>query len=171
MRSTGIGALSTSIAAPKGSGAGGGKTFSAAACSRLFRRSPARNLTPLIFVQWNWGHGFEFETISTVTKLPVELNLQPTVWGLAVYFRDITERRRIESDLRARDAILTLAERTAGVGVWDLDLETNIVNGTAQFFRIMGLPPETGVASIETIRKLRHPEDGERAPSRLRGGT
>ena len=117
------------------------------------------------------GKRLRVETISTVTKLPVELNLQPTVWGLAVYFRDITERRRIESDLRARDAILTLAERTAGVGVWDLDLNTNQVRGTAQFFSVMGLPPETGVTSIQTIRNLRHPEDGEKLLQRLRGGT
>ena len=108
------------------------------------------------------GTRLRIETISTVTKLPVELNLQPTVWGLAVYFRDITDRRRIESDLKARDAILTLAERTAGVGVWDVDLDTNLVRGTPQFFRIMGLPPETGVTPIETMRKLRHPDDAEK---------
>jgi PAS domain S-box-containing protein len=108
------------------------------------------------------GARLRVETISTVNKLPVELNLQPTPWGLAVYFRDITERRRVENDLRARDAILTLAERTAGIGVWDVDLETNLVRGTPQFFRIMGLPPDTGVTPIQTMRNLRHPEDGER---------
>jgi len=108
------------------------------------------------------GEPRRLETISTVTKRPVELNLQPTAWGLAVYFRDITDRRRTESDLRSRDAVLTLAEESAGIGVWDVDLDTGLVRGTPQFFRIMGLPPETGVTPIQTLRNLRHGDDGER---------
>jgi PAS domain S-box-containing protein len=108
------------------------------------------------------GERRRLETISTVTRLPVELNLQPTAWGLAVYFRDITDRRRAEGDLRARDAVLTLAEESAGIGVWDVDLDTGLVHGTPQFFRIMGLPAETGVTPIQTMRNLRHPGDGER---------
>ena len=145
----------------KVSGASGGKTFLVGVCSKPFRHFLARNRTPLTSVRWKSGKPARIETISTVTKLPVELNLQPTTWGLAVYFRDITDRRRIESDLRARDEILTLAERTAGIGVWDIDLETSFVRGTPQFFRIMGLPPETGVTPIQTMRTLRHPDDNE----------
>jgi PAS domain S-box-containing protein len=65
-------------------------------------------------------------------------------------------------DLAARDAILTLAEQSAGIGVWDIDLTTGTARGTAQFFRIMGLEPADGNVPMERIRALRHPEDRER---------
>src|SRR4051812_99263 len=57
---------------------------------------------------------------------------------------------------------LTLAERSAGIGVWSIDLTTGLVRGTAQFFRIMGLPPTSEGVPIEAIRALRHPDDNER---------
>jgi len=37
------------------------------------------------------------------------------------------------------EEILRLAEESAGIGAWDLDLATGLLRGTAQFFRIMGL--------------------------------
>src|SRR3954449_1698074 len=46
-----------------------------------------------------------------------------------------------EQQLRERDEIFTMAEHAAGIGVWDIDLGTQTVRGTPQFWRIMGLPP------------------------------
>jgi PAS domain S-box-containing protein len=60
-----------------------------------------------------------------------------------------------------RDA-LALAEQSAGIGVWSIDLTTGLARGTAQFFRIMGLPPTSGEVPLETIRALRHPDDRAR---------
>jgi len=57
---------------------------------------------------------------------------------------------------------LALAERSAGIGVWSIDLATGRVRATAQFFRIMGLEPTCDPVPIETIRALRHPDDRER---------
>ena len=37
-----------------------------------------------------------------------------------------------------------------------------MLRGTVQFFRIMGLEPTTEPVPIETTRRLRHPDDGER---------
>ena len=63
--------------------------------------------------------------------------------------------------LRERE-ILALAEASAGIGAWDLDLTTGMLRGTAQFFRIMGLEPTTEPVPIETTRRLRHPDDRDR---------
>jgi len=57
---------------------------------------------------------------------------------------------------------LALAEQSAGIGVWSIDLATGQVRATAQFFRIMGLEPSREPVPIETIRALRHPDDRER---------
>jgi PAS domain S-box-containing protein len=60
---------------------------------------------------------------------------------------------------RERDELLSLAERSAGIGVWDIDLATGTARGTEQFFRIMGLEPRDEPISMDHIRALRHPED------------
>src|SRR5436190_8387156 len=54
---------------------------------------------------------------------------------------------------------LELAEASAGIGVWDVDLATGMVRGRPQFFRVMGLEPTTEPVSIEVTRALRHPDD------------
>jgi PAS domain S-box-containing protein len=108
------------------------------------------------------GEPVRIETLSTVLSLPVEINIYPSPKGLAVYFRDISDRKRAEEQLRDRDATLALAEQSADIGVWDIDLATNTVRGTAPYFRIMGLEPTDAAVPIEAIRALRHPDDGER---------
>jgi PAS domain S-box-containing protein len=105
------------------------------------------------------GNRARVETISTVTQTAVELHLRPAAWGLAVFFRDITDRVEIERALRERSELLSLAEQTAEIGVWDIDLDTNTFRGTPQFFRIMGLEPTDQPVPIEVTRSLRHPED------------
>jgi len=73
-----------------------------------------------------------------------------------------------------RDA-LTLAEQSAGIGVWSIDLKTGLVRGTAQFFRIMGLEPTGDQVPLEALRALRHPQDRARVlagfRSALEGGS
>jgi PAS domain S-box-containing protein len=54
---------------------------------------------------------------------------------------------------------LELAEASAGIGVWDMDLATGLVRGRPQFFRVMGLEPRVEPVSVEVFRALRHPED------------
>jgi PAS domain S-box-containing protein len=68
----------------------------------------------------------------------------------------------------ARDEILTLAERSAGIGVWDIDLASDMLRGTPQFFRIMGLQPTEFAIPLETTRQLRHPEDRQRVTDAFR---
>jgi len=57
---------------------------------------------------------------------------------------------------------LTLAEQSAGIGVWSIDLTSGTVRGTAQFFRNMGLEPTADPVPVEVMRALRHPDDQER---------
>ena len=66
-----------------------------------------------------------------------------------------------------REELLTLAEEAAGIGAWDIDLATGLLRGTAQFFRIMGLPPTPEPVPIETTRSLRHPGRSRSCPARL----
>ena len=68
----------------------------------------------------------------------------------------------LEQQLRERDALLTLAEEAAGIGIWEIDLEAGTVRGTRQFWKIMGLPPVDAPVPLEITRSLRLPEDRAR---------
>ena len=39
--------------------------------------------------------------------------------------------------LREREAILVMAEQSAGIGIWEIDLAHQTVRGTPQFWRVM----------------------------------
>jgi PAS domain S-box-containing protein len=97
-------------------------------------------------------------TVSTATGRPVELHIFPSAGGVAVYFRDVSAEEAIEAELRNRGEALTLAEESAGIGIWDMELGTGMVRGTPQFFNMMGLPAAETIP-IEEIRGVRHPAD------------
>jgi PAS domain S-box-containing protein len=105
------------------------------------------------------GRPLSFETLSSVLGVPVEINIFPRPTGLSVYFRDVSARKRLENELRERDEILSLAERSAGIGIWDMDMDTQMVRGTPQFFKTVGLPPTDDLVPIDRLRSLRHPDD------------
>ena len=80
---------------------------------------------------------------------------------------DITEKKRAEDALRARDELLDLAERSAGIGVWDHDLASATIRGTPQLFRLLGLEPAKGSLPIEEVRAAFHPDDRGRLGAAL----
>jgi PAS domain S-box-containing protein len=98
---------------------------------------------------------------TSVGDVSVRINMVPADWGLTIHCRDISRKLRTEMELRERNDILMLAEQSAGIGVWDVDLATDTVRATPQFFRIMGLEPDTGSVAVERLRALRHPGDRE----------
>ena len=66
-----------------------------------------------------------------------------------------------------REEILELAERSAGIGVWDIDMATGMLRGRPPLFLMMGLPPTSGPVPIDTLRALRHPDDRDRVADGL----
>ena len=76
--------------------------------------------------------------------------------------------------LKDRDALLTMAEESAGIGIWNIDLPTETVRGTPQFWRIYGLPPTDEALPIEVTRIIRdgvpHPTGGWKNPLAIRPG-
>jgi PAS domain S-box-containing protein len=92
----------------------------------------------------------------------VEVSINPTPDGLWLRFRDVSAQRATEQQLRERNSILTMAEQSAGIGVWDVDLTTGMLSGTSQFWRIMGLPEIDHAVPIETTRAIRLPDDRKR---------
>jgi PAS domain S-box-containing protein len=81
--------------------------------------------------------------------------------------RDITARKQAESALSLQTERLSLATRVASIGVWDLDLRTNLVIWDDMLFEIYGIP-KTVPVPYETWARLVHPDDLPKAEASLK---
>ncbi|MFO1534411.1 MAG: PAS domain S-box protein [Thermoplasmatota archaeon] len=82
------------------------------------------------------------------TEFPVEVSLSPlhTAQGVLVSsaIRDVTERHQAEAALRASNEALAEAQRIAHLGSWALDAAAGTVTGSAEMFRLLGMPAPPG---------------------------
>jgi PAS domain S-box-containing protein len=76
---------------------------------------------------------------------------------------DITDRKRAEEAFRASEEWLRLALKGARAGVWEWDLVTGQVTWSPELFELLGLDPETTIASSELFVDTIHPDDREAA--------
>lgn len=117
------------------------------------------------------AHEFEvhFEPLSAWFAARV----YPHPHGLAVYFQDITARKRAEADARRAMAASERAKRLAQLGSWEYDLGSGRLEWSAQVFRIFGLPEGKGAPEPEELLRRVHFEDRGRvqaAQGRLQRG-
>jgi PAS domain S-box-containing protein len=77
--------------------------------------------------------------------------------------RDASKAQRLAREkLEEREERLRLAEHAAASGIWEIDIASDSVRGTRQFFLIMGLEPTEEPVPMSVLRGLRLPEDRER---------
>ena len=84
--------------------------------------------------------------------------------------RDITERKKIEDDLRrtllANEELsrrMMLAVDAAGIGIWELDLTNNFLVWDKWMYRIYGIDQNSFSMTYEAWWNGLHPDDRERA--------
>src|SRR6188474_2907404 len=87
----------------------------------------------------------------------MELPLDPTSSSLL----DLESLER-ESSLEERVERLRLAEQAAAAGIWEIDIASDTVRGSAQFFRNIGLHPTDDPVPMSVLRGLRPSDDLER---------
>ena len=85
------------------------------------------------------------------------------VFGVLI---DVTDRLRSEFELRGAEARIALALRGAGIGTWEIDLETRQTRWDTQMWRLRGLVPEREAPSLERLHGWVHPEDRESVMAR-----
>jgi PAS domain S-box-containing protein len=153
------------------------KLFGAASASDLLNQPVLGSLHPD-------SHAYVTQAVQQVEKLGVAmlpwvlkyLRLDGTVFdvegyaipflyegesGALIFVRDITERKRAEEELRAKEYVLSESQRIAHVGSWELKAEAgkSVLVWTPEMYRLYGVAPDTFVPTPEGFLTLVHPDD------------
>ena len=115
---------------------------------------------------------YALQTLGSGRSKEMELTCEEVVYSLLlvpvrdlgylnIYGRDITERKRVEVELRESQARLDLALRSAQMGVWHLDLIENKRHFDDQVCHLLGIAPAKFTGTAEEFYKVVHPDDRE----------
>jgi PAS domain S-box-containing protein len=98
-----------------------------------------------------------FETLSPNLKMWVEARIYPGPSGLSVYFRDITDRKRMEESLRESEERLAQALAAAEIGTTTFDIGRATYTFDARARAMLGLDGPT--VTREEVERRVHPDD------------
>lgn len=115
----------------------------------------------------------EFEVLFEPLSAWFQARLFPHPHGVAVYFRDISDRKRAEAAMVKARASSERAQRLAQLGSWEYDLATGELTWSDEVLRIFGLPRGQARIGLPAMLQMVHFEDRERlqaAQRRLHAG-
>ncbi len=101
-----------------------------------------------------------FRWVEVFAKLGLDENDQ--VIGTYGTLQDITERKHAEEALSQISARLELVMRVGGIGVWDYDIQNNILFWDDQMLSIYGIAKENFTGTYQNWKNRLHPDDLER---------
>ncbi|MFB2897421.1 PAS domain-containing protein [Aerosakkonemataceae cyanobacterium BLCC-F50] len=73
--------------------------------------------------------------------------------------QEISERKQMEEQLRKSETHLKAAQRIAGLGSWEFDLQNQEIIWSSEIFTIFDRNPENGTPTLEELQQIIHPED------------
>jgi two-component system, cell cycle sensor histidine kinase and response regulator CckA len=92
----------------------------------------------------------------------------PAVDAIVVNYRDVTERKRAEEQLRQTTTFLSHAQAFAHIGSWEWDIARDVITWSEETYRIFGLTPAAGPIALDQYLALIHPGDRDTVASAVR---
>lgn len=90
-----------------------------------------------------------------------EVSAYPSPNGLSVFFKDVTEKKVIQQEIKETHDKLKVAQEIAKLGYWELKLDTNKLYWSDEVYRIWGLKEQGEPLNFEKFRETIHPDDLE----------
>ncbi|MGO4818726.1 ATP-binding protein [Flavobacterium sp. W22_SRS_FP1] len=109
----------------------------------------------------NDNHQFELQYSIISAFLLVILSLLILFLSFNKMNVDIDELKKTNDELKFLNHSFNEAEKIAGFGHWKINLETNKYTFSNNFYRLLGVEPQSFVPSLENILKYIHPDDVE----------
>ena len=120
-------------------------------------------------IKWVFDHG-ESKTYELLisradgdhyylTTLKPIFDNQGRVSAILANSKDISERKKVEEELRRNQTMLARTETFAHIGSWEWDVATDAVIWSDELFRIFQRNPADGAPSFAEHAKLYYPED------------
>ena len=105
------------------------------------------------------------------TTIEAEVQGTPIIYdgapAIHVALRDVTARKQAEEALGNAGDRLSLATRAGGVGIWDWDLDSDVLTWDEQMFALYGITREQFGGAYEAWRAGLHPDDEERGDAEI----
>lgn len=103
----------------------------------------------------------EFEVLYEPAGLWLEIHAYPSVDGLNIFFRDITDRKKTELILSENEERLRLTLASANQGWYDLNVQTGAAIVSPEYAQMLGYNPATFEETNAKWRERLHPDDWE----------
>ncbi|MGB8375315.1 MAG: ATP-binding protein [Salegentibacter sp.] len=93
----------------------------------------------------------------------VEINVYPGAGGLSVFFKIITDRKRIDEEIRMAKERYDLLSKVTREAIYDWDIEENALEWSEAYSTVFGYDSSLKESNIEDWKKKVHPDDLEEA--------
>jgi len=101
------------------------------------------------------------------TRTPLR-DARGEIIGLVVMSTDISERKRLEEELKKRESQLAEAQAIARVGSWEWNIPNDKVFWSAEFYEMLGMDPDNVEPTYQGFIDVIHPDDRPAAEGALR---
>lgn len=101
----------------------------------------------------------ELEDFSQILNRWLEVRAYPSAQGLALYFRDVSQRKQVEAAIRQSEERLQLALDAGKMGTWEWNLETNAQQWDAGQYKLFGTNANETKLNVNTFFQFIHPDD------------
>ncbi len=109
--------------------------------------------------------GSEYQIADTAA--PIQLDSEP-ITGVVLVFNDITEKYRLEEEMRLNSKQLSMALDATEHAFWDWNLDTDETYFSPRYYTMLGYDPGEFPANFQSWFDLLHPDDREEVVPRIK---